>query len=49
VASLCHRLFLVHSKVQLLDGVNMAPVESLSVEGFFIYGLRLLADRTSGL
>jgi hypothetical protein len=36
VASLCHRLFLVHPKVRLLAGVNMAPVESLSVEGFFI-------------
>ncbi len=47
MASVCQRLFLVHPKVQLLDGVNMAPVESLSVEGFFIYGLRLLADRRS--
>ena len=49
VASLCHRLFLVHPKVQLLAGVNMAPVENLSAESFFIYGFRLLADRTSGL
>ncbi len=49
MASLCHRLFLVHPKVQLLAGVNMAPVENLSAESFFIYGFRLLADRTSGL